>query len=38
MMTREQAITTYVENLSKDELVELLQHMNVYDGGFEDFF
>lgn len=35
-MTREQAITTYVENLSKDELVELLQYMNGYDGHFED--
>ena len=35
-MTREQAITTYVENLNKDELVELLQYMNGYDGCFED--
>ena len=35
-MTREQAITTYVENLSRGELVELLQHMNAYDGCFED--
>ena len=35
-MTREQAIRTYVENLSKDELVELLQHMNAYDSCFED--
>lgn len=35
-MTREQAITTYVENLSKGELVELLQHMNAYDGCFDD--
>ena len=35
-MTREQAIRNYVENLSKDELVELLQHMNSYDGCFED--
>ena len=35
-MTREQAITTYVENLSKDELADLLQHMNWYDGCFED--
>lgn len=35
-MTREQAITTYVENLSKEELVELLQHMNAYDSCFED--
>ena len=36
IMTREQAITTYVENLSKDELVELLQHVSAYDGRFED--
>ena len=35
-MTREQAIRTYVENLSKDDLVVLLQHMNGYDGCFED--
>ena len=35
-ITREQAITTYVENLSKGELVELLQHMNSYDGCFDD--
>ena len=35
-MTREQAITTYVENLSKEDLVELLQHMNAYDSCFED--
>ena len=35
-MTREQAIRTYVENLSKGELVELLQHMNDYDGCFDD--
>ena len=35
-MTREQAIRNYVENLSKDELVELLQHMNAYDECFED--
>ena len=34
-MTREQAIRTYVENLSKDELMELLQHMNGYDGCFD---
>ena len=31
-MTREQAIHNYVENLSKGELVELLQHMSGYDG------
>ena len=35
-MTREQAIRTYVENLSKGELVELLQHMNGYDSCFDD--
>ena len=35
-MTREQAIATYVENLSKGELVELMQHMNGYDGCFDD--
>ena len=35
-MTREQAITTYVENLSRGELAELLQHMNSYDGCFAD--
>ena len=35
-MTREQAITTYVENISRDELAELLQHINSYDGCFED--
>ena len=36
MMTREQAITTYVENLRKDDLVYLLQYMSGYDGCFED--
>ena len=35
-MTREEAIRNYVENLSKDELVELIQYMNGYDGCFED--
>ena len=35
-MTREQAIRTYVENLSKGELVELLQYMDAYDGCFAD--
>ena len=34
-MTREQAIATYVENLSKGELVELMQHMNGYDSCFD---
>ena len=36
IMTREQAIATYVENLSNGELVELLQHMNGYDNCFDD--
>ena len=36
IMTREQAIATYVENLSNGELVELLQHMNGYDSCFDD--
>ena len=35
-MTREQAIRTYVENISKGELVKLLQRMNAYDGCFDD--
>ena len=35
-MTREEAIRTYVENLSKGELVELMQHMDGYDGCFDD--
>ena len=35
-MTREQAIRTYVENISGDELVELIQRMAFYDGSFED--
>ena len=35
-MTREEAIRNYVENLSNDELVELLQHMSAYDGCFGD--
>ena len=37
IMTREQAIRTYVENISDDELVELLHYMNAYDGCFKDF-
>ena len=36
IMTREQAIRTYVENISNAELVELLQHMNAYDSCFDD--
>lgn len=35
-MTREQAIRTYVENISNAERVELMQHMSFYDGSFED--
>ena len=35
-MTREQAIRTYVENISNDERVELMQHMHSYDGCFDD--
>ena len=35
-MTREQAIRTYVENISDDELVELIQRMSFYDGSFGD--
>ena len=35
-MTREQAIKSYVEHLSGSELADLLQHMNEYDGCFEE--
>lgn len=35
-MTREQAITTYVTSLNGDDLTYLLQHMNSYDGCFDD--
>ena len=35
-MTREQAIKSYVEHLSKDELVELLHYIHAYDGSFEE--
>lgn len=35
-MTREQAIHNYVEPLNGDDLTYLLQHMNGYDGCFED--
>ena len=35
-MTREQAIRNYVENLMGDDLANLLQHMNAYDGCFEE--
>ena len=37
-MTREQAIRNYVEHLTGDDLVILIQHMNGYDGCFEDEF
>lgn len=36
LVTREQAIRTYVERLSNRELVALLHYMNAYDGCFED--
>lgn len=35
-MTREQAIRSYVEQLSGSELAELLQCMHFYDGSFEE--
>lgn len=35
-MTREQAIRNYVEQLNGDDLAYLLQHMNSYDGCFDD--
>ena len=35
-MTREEAIRTYVENISNAERVELMQHMNAYDSCFDD--
>lgn len=35
-MTREQAIRNYVEQLNGDDLTYLLQHMNAYDGCFEE--
>lgn len=35
-MTREQAIRNYVENLIGDDLAYLLQHMNAYDGCFDE--
>lgn len=35
-MTREQAIRNYVEHLIGDDLANLLQHMNSYDGCFEE--
>ena len=35
-MTREEAIRNYVENLIGDDLAYLLQHINAYDGNFED--
>ena len=34
-MTREEAITTYVENLIGDDLAILLRHINAYDGNFD---
>ena len=35
-MTREEAIRNYVEHLIGDDLVHLLQHINSYDGSFDD--
>lgn len=35
-MTREEAIRNYVEQLNGDDLTYLLQHMNGYDGCFEE--
>ena len=35
-MTREEAIRNYVEQLTGDDLAQLLQHMNGYDGCFEE--
>ena len=35
-MTREQAIRNYIEQLNGDDLAYLLQHMNSYDGCFEE--
>ena len=35
-MTREQAIRNYVEHLIGDDLAQLLQHMNAYDGYLEE--
>lgn len=35
-MTREQASHNYVEQLNGDDLAYLLQHMNSYDGCFEE--
>lgn len=35
-MTREEAIRNYVSNLIGDDLAQLLQHLNSYDGCFEE--
>lgn len=35
-MTREQAISNYVSQLNSEDLVMLINHMNSYDGCFED--
>ncbi len=35
-MTREEAIRNYVEHLIGDDLAYLLQHMNAYDGCFDE--
>ena len=35
-MTREEAIRNYVEHLIGDDLAYLLQHINAYDGNFDE--
>ena len=37
-MTREEAIRTYVENISNAERVELMHYMNAYDGCFDETY
>ena len=36
MMTRAEAIETFVQNLSGDDLVTVLESINAYDGAFEE--
>lgn len=36
IMTREEAIRNYVEQLNGDDLTQLLQRMHAYDGCFDD--
>ena len=35
-MNRAEAIETFVQNLSGDDLVTVLESINAYDGAFED--